>query len=76
MGQPLAGVTVLAVAYDWVGEMVYFIARRDAAGGTLGLWRVVVVNPAGLELVFEDEDTTLSVETEVQLAVDPFRGWV
>ena len=67
---------MLAVAYDWVGETVYFIARRDAAGGTLGLWRVVVVNPSGLELVFEDGNTLLSVDAEVQLAVDPFRGWV
>ena len=67
---------MLAVAYDWVGETVYFIAPRDVARETLSLWRVVVVNPAGLELVFEDEETSLSVETEVQLAVDPFRGWV
>ena len=67
---------MLAMAYDWVGETVYFITRRDVSGGILGLWRVVVVNPSGLELVFEDGNTSLSVEDLIQLAVDPFRGWV
>ena len=62
------------MAYDWVGETAYFIARQGEPGGTLTLGRVVVINPAGLELVFEDEGASLSAVAEFRLAVDPFRG--
>ena len=53
---------------------MYFIARLGEPGGMLTLWRVAVINPAGLELVFEDEGVSLSAVAEVRLAVDPFRG--
>ena len=44
------------------------------------LWKVPVINPDGLEMVYptsgtpEEDMYTVSAEADVQLAVDPFRG--
>ena len=68
---------VLALSYDWVGEVVYF-AR--GSGNVFSLWKVPVINPDGLEIVYptsgtpEEDMYTVSAEADVQLAVDPFRG--
>ena len=67
----MSNLTVLALAYDWVGERVYFAAR---AGGSFSLWRVPLINPAGLENVFTGP--SINDSSSVQLIVDPFSGSV
>ena len=65
----MANLTVLALAYDWVGERVYFAAR---AGGLFSLWRVPLINPKGLEIVFTGPP--INGSSGVQLVMDPFVG--
>lgn len=65
--QLLNDVTVLAMAYEWVGEKVYFIGNSK---GQLTLWRVPIINPDGLENV-----TLLGPASSVNtMIVDPFTG--
>lgn len=63
----LNNATVLAMAYEWVGEKVYFIGSSK---GQLTLWRVPIANPDGLENV-----TLLGPASSVNsMIVDPFTG--
>ena len=68
---------VLTIAYDWVGEKIYFVGHEES--GPVGMWRVPVINPAGVEEVLsciDGDGCTLGDTAEVQLLVDPFRGYV
>ena len=65
----MSNLTVLALAYDWVGERVYFAAR---AGRSFSLWRVPLINPEGLENVFMGP--SINEGSRVQLVMDPFSG--
>ncbi|KAL5457649.1 hypothetical protein EMCRGX_G034932 [Ephydatia muelleri] len=67
--QLLNNATVLAMAYEWVGEKVYFIGSSK---GQLTLWRVPIANPDGLENV-----TLLGPASSVNsMIVDPFTGYL
>eukprot|EP00731_Ephydatia_muelleri_P032224 Em0023g731a len=66
----MSNLTVLALAYDWVGERVYFAAR---AGRSFSLWRVPLINPEGLENVFMGP--SINEGSRVQLVMDPFSGY-
>ena len=66
----------VAISYDWLGETVYFIGREPPSG-TLSLWRVPIINPAGLERVFlvEGEESFPQEDgTLARMVVDPYGG--
>ena len=66
-----AQTAILSIFYDWVGEALYYCGEM---GGEFVLWKVLPV--------FTDEVTevyrggSITSQTQVQLAVDPFRGYV
>lgn len=65
----MSNLTVLALAYDWVGERLYFAAK---AGRSFSLWRIPLINPDGLENVFNGP--SINDSRGVQLVMDPFSG--
>ena len=62
----------LALSYDWVGQTVYLAALVK---GSFTIWRVPVINPDGLEMVYEDKSTVSTNIDAAKITMDPFNGY-
>jgi len=63
---------VHALAYDWLGQTLYFAGRVErGGGGRVGVW-VPCINGDGADEIFVGD--SLGEGEGLRLAVDPFRG--
>ena len=61
-----------ALAYNWLGQTLYFAGRVERGGvGRVGVWVYHTVNDRVEEVFVGD---SLLMGERLRLAVDPFRG--
>ena len=63
-----------ALAYNWLGQTLYFAGRVERGGvGRVGVWVYHTINDRVEEVFVGD---SLLMGERLRLAVDPFRGYV